>query len=48
MDWIDCDYIIKNYARDSDSAKDFNDYYRIIGRKEANPIAEIGKKSQVR
>jgi hypothetical protein len=38
MDWIDCDYIIKNYARDSDSAKDRNDYYRIIGRKEADPL----------
>ena len=36
-------------ARDSDSAKDFNDYYPIIGRKEASPIAEtVGKKSHVR
>tara|TARA_Y100000741_G_scaffold335498_1_gene293482 strand:+ start:275 stop:976 length:702 start_codon:yes stop_codon:yes gene_type:complete len=35
MDWIDCGYIIPNYARDSDSAKEFNDYYRIIGRNEA-------------
>jgi hypothetical protein len=35
MDWIDCGYIISNYARDSDSAKEFNDYYRIVGREEA-------------
>ena len=34
MDWIDCDYIISNYARDSDSSKEFNDYYRMIGREE--------------
>ena len=39
MDWIDCGYIIPNYARDSDSAKEFNDYYRIIGRNEAAPPA---------
>ena len=35
MDWVDCGYIIPNYARDSDSAKEFNDYYRMIGRNEA-------------
>lgn len=38
MDWLDCEYIIRgNYSRDSDSAKEHNDYYKLTGRKEAQP-----------
>ena len=38
MDYIICDYIIPNYARDSDSEKEYNDYYKIIGRNESNIV----------
>lgn len=35
MDWVDsCGFIIDGYRRDSDSFKESNDYYRIIGRAE--------------
>ena len=35
MEWTDAGMLIRQYKRDSDSAKEANKFYRILGRREA-------------